>query len=213
MYGARDQAHNQAVLLREHLYCPGRYSPTARRMARTTAVVSVAGTRSPKGPRTKKSLSIVVNSSQKRTQSRRSPPTPAAIVTRVGPDRPRENTGTTITSSRRWFRMSSDTMRAGRGWCGSSGWPGVRTNHSSPRRGCRLSGLTSTLVEIPRGCGTAGLPPCCSFFLGNLWCLLVLRDHRFILPGAIPVFQRPLHDFAAIEVRLALDVRIHRAQQ
>jgi hypothetical protein len=53
----------------------------------------------------------------------------------VGPERPRVNSGTTMRSSVIRFRMSSDTTRAGRGWCGSSGCPGVCTNHSSPRSG------------------------------------------------------------------------------
>ncbi len=58
---------------------------------------------------------MVVISSQSATLCLRIPPEPAGSVTRVGPKRPVENSGTMIKSSRKRFRTFSETTRAGRG--------------------------------------------------------------------------------------------------
>jgi hypothetical protein len=99
--------------------------------------------RLPSGLRPRKSRSTVVISSQKATLARVRPPAPPGIATRVGPSRPRENNGMTITSSVMRFRTFSETMRAGLGWWGSSGWPGVDAIQISPRRGIGLLTLRS----------------------------------------------------------------------
>lgn len=109
----------------EAAYGSGTTSPRARLTQRRTCLKSVGGNGGPSGPRARKSRSIVVISSQNRIPGRRRPPTPAGTGTRVGPGRPAGKTGITMRSSRNRFLTSSDTMRAGRGWCGSSGWPGV----------------------------------------------------------------------------------------
>jgi hypothetical protein len=102
-------------------YVAGMTSPMARRMARTTSSIDVVAIGAPIGPLARKSRSMVVISSQNRIPPSRNPPAPAATSTRVGPNRPRENIGTTMRSSRNVLRTSSETTSAGRGWCGSSG--------------------------------------------------------------------------------------------
>ena len=94
-------------------YGSGTTAPIARRTPRTTASTKL-GANTPTGPRARKSLSIVVISSQKTTLSWRRPPAPARKATRVGPRCPPEKTGTTTKSSRIRFRMFSETTTAGR---------------------------------------------------------------------------------------------------
>jgi hypothetical protein len=109
-------------------------SPSARLTARTTASSSIGGTR-PRGPSSRNSWSIVVNSSQNSTLSYRRPVSSAGMTTRVGPRFPREKMGTTMICSRVRLRTSAETTKTKRGWCGSRGWPGVYASHTSPRRG------------------------------------------------------------------------------
>src|SRR5438046_3046573 len=51
----------------------------------------------------------------------------------------------TMALSRAVLRLSSERISTGRGWCGSSGCPGVKANQISPRRaaGSGLSGIAA----------------------------------------------------------------------